>query len=456
MLNISSNSIASRFDLNKYSSWQMLEKKRVAKGLITVIAVILILIFLAMFLPWTQNIRSKGYVTTLRPEQRPQAVQSLIGGRIEKWYVMEGQHVMAGDTILKISESKQDYFDPNLLDNTENQINAKGESIKAYAQKAENLDDQYAALQGSQKVKLQQNEIKLKQVMLKIQSDSLDLVAVETKLEIAQNQLDRIQSLYDDGIKSLTDLEAKRLSVREAQAKRLTYVNKINTHLNELTNLKANRAAITNDYNDKLAKSRSDKMTALSNKYDAGATKNKLESSYNAYELRLNNYYITAPVEGMVTKAVKGGIGELIKEGEDIITVIPTQYDLAVEMYVEPRDMPLLRTGQLVRVQFDGWPAIVFSGWPNSSYGTFAGQIFAIDNYISKNGKYRILVAEAQDELQWPKEVRIGGGANTITLLTDVSVGYELWRQLNGFPADYYDMEKEQDVKTKVPLRKIK
>jgi hypothetical protein len=153
---------------------------------------------------------------------------------------------------------------------------------------------------------------------------------------------------------------------------------------------------------------------------------------------------------------VVGGIGEVVKEGEDILTIIPSDYQLAVEMYVEPRDMPLMKKGQRVMVQFDGWPAIVFSGWPNSSVGTFAGQVFAIDNYISKNGKYRILVSETADETAWPQEVRVGGGANTITLLNEVKVGYELWRQLNGFPQDYYDLEKVEDVKNKAPLRKIK
>lgn len=456
MLNISTNTIVDKVEIKKYSSWDMLEKRSVAKGLIRTIAVLLIIAVLSLFLPWTQNIRSKGYVTTLRPEQRPQAVQSLIGGRIEEWYVMEGQEVMAGDTLLKISESKQDYFDPQLLDNTQSQIIAKGESVKAYELKARSLESQYTALLESQKIKIEQNSIKMKQVLLKIESDSLDLVAAQTKLDIANNQLVRIQSLYDDGIKSLTDLEAKRLSVRQSEAKLLALSNKINTHRNELQNLKANITAITNDYNDKLAKSRSDKMSAISNKYNADATKNKLESSYNAYSQRQKNYYITAPVQGLITKAVKGGIGELVKEGEDIVTVIPTVYQLAVEMYVEPRDMPLLKKGQIVRVQFDGWPAIVFSGWPNSSYGTFAGKVFAIDNYISKNGKYRIMVAESDEDSLWPREVRVGGGANTITLLNDVKVGYELWRQLNGFPPDYYDKEKEESVKVKVPLRKIK
>ena len=125
-------------------------------------------------------------------------------------------------------------------------------------------------------------------------------------------------------------------------------------------------------------------------------------------------------------------------------------------MYVQPMDMPLLEIGQQVRVQFDGWPAIVFSGWPNNSYGTFGGQIFAIDNFISDNGKYRILISPNSEETAWPDQVRIGGGADIITLLKEVRVGYELWRQLNGFPPDYYVNGAQQDLKSKAPLKKFK
>ena len=443
-------------DLDRYRAWKMLEKRDVSRALLKVMAGFFIVGFLALFLPWTQNIRSKGYVNTLRPESRPQALQSMIGGRIDKWYVVEGQSVMPGDTILRISEAKQEYFDPDLLINTTDQINAKSEAMEAYGEKAQNLERQYQALRDNQKIKLQQNEIKINQVYLKIQSDSIDLIAAETKVQIAENQLKRSENMYSQGIKPLTDLEAKRLSLRNAQAKRLEIENKINTHINELDNLRANREGIVNDYNDKMAKSRSEKMSALSAKADADATVNKLESDFNAYQRRQENYYITSPIEGIVTQAIKNGIGEMVKEGEDIVTLIPTNFELAVEMYVEPMDMPLLERGQKVRVQFDGWPAIVFSGWPNSSFGTFGGKVFAIDNYISDNGKYRILVSQDEEEEPWPQEVRVGGGANTITLLKNVRVGYELWRQLNGFPPDYYKKEKPEDIKDKIPLKKVK
>jgi len=117
---------------------------------------------------------------------------------------------------------------------------------------------------------------------------------------------------------------------------------------------------------------------------------------------------------------------------------MPADYDMAVETFVEPIDLPLLHLGEKVRIQFDGWPAIVFSGWPNLSYGTYGGEVVAIETFISDNGKYRILLAPDKEDHEWPKDIRVGSGAKTIALLEDVPIWFELWRQLNGFPPNYY------------------
>jgi len=149
-------------------------------------------------------------------------------------------------------------------------------------------------------------------------------------------------------------------------------------------------------------------------------------------------YFITAPQDGYITKALQSGIGETIKEGEAIVSIVPNVSELAVEMYVRPIDLPLINKGSEVRFIFDGWPSLVFSGWPNISVGTYSGRVFAIDNVTSDNGKYRILVAPNPDEVDWPVELRMGSGAQAIALLQDVPIWYEVWRQFNGFPPEFY------------------
>ncbi len=117
---------------------------------------------------------------------------------------------------------------------------------------------------------------------------------------------------------------------------------------------------------------------------------------------------------------------------------MPSDYELAVEMFVNPMDLPLVARGENVRFVFDGFPAIVFSGWPSTSYGTFGGVISAVETSISSNGMFRILVIEDEKDKKWPTSLRIGGGANGIALLEDVPIWYELWRNINGFPPEYY------------------
>jgi hypothetical protein len=158
-------------------------------------------------------------------------------------------------------------------------------------------------------------------------------------------------------------------------------------------------------------------------------------------------YYVTAPQDGYITKAIKTGIGENVKEGENLISIMPSNYEMAVELYIDPVNAPLIEKNQHIRIIFDGWPNIVFSGWPNSSYGTYGGKVVAIDNFVIENGKYRILVIKDSKDYPWPKELRVGAGAFGMALLTDVPIWYEIWRKLSGFPPDYYKSSEQTKPK---------
>ncbi|MCR5862775.1 HlyD family secretion protein [Flavobacterium sp. J372] len=449
MLNISNNKKARVELLQQFKTIKQLSDRPHYKILNRIILGLCVLALLILFLPWTQNISGTGAVTTLKPDQRPQTIHNAIAGRIEKWYVQEGDYVEKGDTILFISEIKEDYFDPNLVNNTRQQVDAKRNALKSYDSKVESLESQMAALSSEQRLKIQQANNKIRQALLKVKSDSIDLEAVKTQLRIATTQFDRSVELNKEGLKPLTDVEEKRLKLQDAQAKIITQENKLLTAQNELINAKVEIGRITAEYNEKIAKSSSDKFTALSSQFDTEAQVNKLENQYVNYSIRNGMYYIKAPQSGYVNRALQSGIGETIKEGTPIVSIMPAGYDIAVETYVRPIDLPLLKKGDEVRVWFDGWPTIVFSGWPGMSYGTFGGRIVAIENFISPNGRYRVLIAPDNSDTPWPKQLSIGAGAQTIALLDTVPVWFEVWRTLNGFPPNYYQagQDKETDKK---------
>jgi multidrug resistance efflux pump len=448
MLNISKNKDLSVKALEKYTTVKNLSNRPHYKILNRIIAGISILGLVALFLPWTQNISGNGSVTTLKPNQRPQSIQSVISGRIEKWYVQEGDFVKKGDTILFISEIKEDYMDPNLVQNTKNQVDAKKLSGKSYGSKVTTLSAQMESIESEKKLKLEQAQNKIKQATLKIKSDSIDIVAVKTQLKIANTQYSRAVELHKEGLKPLTDVEEKRLKLQEVEAKIITQENKFLTSKNEYINAKVEINRITAEYAEKVSKAQSDQYTAMSNQYDTEAQVNKLENQYTNYSIRNGMYYIKAMQSGYINRALQSGIGETIKEGTPITTIMPSEYDIAVETFVSPVDLPLIRKGEKVRVWFDGWPTIVFSGWPDMSYGTFGGEVVAIENFISENGKFRILIAPDKSEQKWPKQLSIGSGAQTMALLNTVPIWFEVWRTLNGFPPDYYkSKEKKEKVK---------
>ncbi len=254
MLNISKNSVISHVHLESLESSSVLNKKAVRPSLLRVLTILTGIFIFSLFLPWTQNIRSSGYVTTLSPDDRPQSIQALIGGRIEQWYVREGQYVNAGDTIIKISEVKEEYLDPQLLERTVRQIESKSLSADAYDTKSKRLAEQYLAIKNTRDIKLEQNDIKITQLNIKLVSDSMNVIAAKLDESIAEQQLLRTQELYDRGIKSLTELETRKLKYQENKAKRIALENILEANNNELLNLASNVVSITAEYDDKMAK----------------------------------------------------------------------------------------------------------------------------------------------------------------------------------------------------------
>ncbi|MEW7292390.1 HlyD family secretion protein [Aquimarina sp. 2304DJ70-9] len=438
MLNISHNKLNKQVNLSEYNAIQKVFHKRHYKYFNRFLITFTGMACIVLFLPWTQNISGKGFLTTLKPDQRPQTIQSPIPGRIEKWYVQEGDFVKKGDTILFISEVKNEYFDPNLIARTDQQIQAKSMSVTSYEGKVKALENQAKALLNERSLKLQQATNKLLQSRLKVQSDSINFEAAKTNIRIAERQYDRILQLEKEGLKALSDVEEKRLKLQETQAKLISQENKLLASKNEVINAQVEINRVGAEYADKIAKSRSDKFTAQSNQFDAEAQVTKLENEYTNYEMRSEMHYIKAPQSGFINKTLMSGVGETFKEGDQLVNIMPTDYDLAVETYVKPIDLPLIHIGEKIRIQFDGWPAIIFSGWPNISYGTYGGKIVAIETFISDNGKYRVLIAPDSNDYDWPKDIRVGSGANSMALLEDVPIWFELWRKLNGFPPNYY------------------
>ncbi len=402
------------------------------------------LLLLFLFLPWTQNIKSKGQITTLYQEQRPQELNSPIPGKIIKWWVKEGDFVQKGDTLLQLAEVKGEYLDPNLVARTQQQVDAKKGSVSFYKSKIIAANSQIEALSLSKKLKSEQLDNKLSQLKNKLLGDQAEFEAVKNEFELVKDQYERQEKMFKEGLVSQTQLQQRNISFQNSLSKKIMVENKVAQTKQEILNNRIEKNSFEQEYTEKISKAEGERFQSLSQISLSEGEVAKLENSVANYTIRNGMYIILAPQDGQVVQAKKSGIGEMIKDGESIVVIVPKKVNYAVEMYVRPVDLPLIDVGQKVRFIFDGFPSIVFSGWPNNSYGTFGGKIVAFENTISDNGMFRVLVSEDKNDRSWPSQLKIGSGAQGITLLKDVPIWYELWRNINGFPQDYYKKEKSE------------
>jgi multidrug resistance efflux pump len=429
MLKISSKSVEKMMPQDRLYSLRSLDTPQAGKILARWLLGIGVLFLIVLFLPWQQNIRGSGKVTALDPSNRPQTVETAIPGRIQSWNVREGQYVKKGDTLLVLSEIKDKFFDPNLLTRLREQINAKTSSLGSKNQKAKALERQIKALREAMQNKIDQSKAKLE--------------AERVRYLNTENQFQRNKKLYEAGNIPLTKYQDIEYKFQGAKA--------------DFENANIELSRVEAEYMDKISKAESDLSNTLGEVFETDGEISKLKNEYSNMQIRNEQYQVIAPQNGVVVKALKAGLGETIKEQEAVCTIMPDANDLAVEMYVKAMDVPLIAKGRKVRVMFDGWPAIQFSGWPSVSVGTFGGQVEVIDFVNSNPGEFRILVIPDKTEEAWPIQVRMGSGTKGWVMLNDVPIWFEIWRQLNGFPASLYEepedplheTKKSYDKKTK-------
>lgn len=406
-----------------------------------------VLIFI-LFVPWTQNINTSGIVTTQFQEQRPQQINSIIPGKIIKWWVKEGDFVQKGDTIVELADTKDDYLDPRLIERTNDQLTAKKQKVEFYDNKITNINGQIVAIEEGFKLKVAAIRNKIQQLERKILIDSAELAAANVDLQVGTNQYNRAGKMLNDGIISLVDYERRTQSFNKAKAGFQEKQQKFLNTKQDVLIARIDLNTLKQDVNDKLFKLKGDIANSNTEKSTVIAEVAKNENELSNYRIRGSQKWLLAPQTGQIIKAKKAGINEIVKEGEMIVEIVPNSFLYAVELFVKPMDLALINKGQDVRLQFDGYPAIVFSGWPNSSYGTFGGRISAIETNRNDNGQFRVLIIPDQKEKNWPSNLKIGTGAQGFALLNDVPIWYELWRQLNGFPPDFYTIEvKGKDIK---------
>ncbi len=373
-----------------------------------------LLAVLLLLMPWQQAALGTGQVIAFAPEQRTQTIDATIKGIIDQWHVVEGQQVEAGQVLVTLRDN-----DPERLTRLERSLDASSTQVRT-------LTDQVRSYEAKLAAEMAARDLKIAEARSKVASLEQKRIGIEATVELEVRQAERLNTLALEGIVSQREAEVARMKLAKDRAE-------LQALGAEIAAARQAMASAGADGDAKVAAVRAELDAARSKV--ASSEQKQLESESKVSQQAAQR--IVAPRDGIVQSVLGGPGGAQIKPGDTLLRFVPDTASRAVELWLDGNDMPLVEAGEEVRLLFEGWPAIQVVGFPGADAGTYAGRVTFVDPTDDGKGHFRVVVQPDPEAPAWPDPERLRQGvrAKGWVLLGQVSLGYELWRRINGFPS---------------------
>lgn len=398
---------------------------RLARSLLIVVFILMVLL---AFTPWQQNVRGSGRIVAYAPAERQQIISAPVEGRVGRWLVKEGTQVKQGQVLAELLDN-----DPLLLQRLASEQQALLAKQVATDSRVKTFREQLRMAEQARPQALSAAESRINMARERRKAADQSVEAAKAARQTASLNLLRQQQLQGKGLSSQRTLELSQLEMAQRGAEVERVQAGLQAAKSEIDAVSADRQKLTADTAAAIEKARAELNKAVEDQTSVIADLLKLETRL----ARQQTQTVTAPRNGTVLRLLANPGAELVKAGQALAILVPDSEQRAVELWVDGNDLPLIVTGSRSRLQFEGYPAIQFGGWPEFSVGSFAGRVALIDSTDDGKGNFRILIiADAADDTPWPsvRFLRQGVRVNGWVLLSQVTVGYELWRNFNGFP----------------------
>ena len=435
---------------NRLTAIKLVQSSGRAWRLANALLFLLVLTILAMFfVPWQQSAKGNGKVVAYVPQERQQTVIAATEGIVVRIAegLREGSRVNRGDVILELEPSSA---------NLKQHLEGQAQSLRTKLDTAEAKETVYRQnivdFQEAQIAAVQAAEELVAAAKDKLEAEREMLSGYSAKERQARLNYERQKGLADQGIKPQVEVEKLAKDWDVAKADLAAQTEKIEAAEREWEAKKNERLQ-----KEREAKTKVDYSRAMAE--DARGQVASTEKEIQELEIKLgelDRLTIAAPRDGTLFRMPVFERGQMVKKGDALFTLVPDTTERVVELWIAGNDMPLIQPGNHVRLQFEGWPAVQFAGWPSVAVGTFGGEVASVDPADNGMGQFRVQVKEVLDN-RWPEDrfLRQGVRANGWVMLNRVPLGYEMWRQLNGFPPTVADTSKpSKKDKGKVPKLK--
>ncbi|MFO0713941.1 MAG: HlyD family efflux transporter periplasmic adaptor subunit [Sandaracinus sp.] len=381
----------------------------------------------ALVSPWQQSATGTGRVIAFAPLERQQTIEASVDGRVVAWHVQEGDRVEEGQLLVELADN-----DPQLFERLEAERTITADRVEAYALRVRALEERLASVRGAQESAVAAADARVRMARDRLLAAEQGVAAAAADVDAQSINLTRTRSLADQGLVSQRDLELAILADARARTSRDAAAATRDAARGDRD---AAQAALLQAQASMLAEIQNAEASLASARTDQQAAQASL-LRLDSRVARQGTQAIRAPRAGSVFRIQANLMGEQVKVGDPLLTLVPDTADRAVELWVDGNDSALVHEGRRVRLQFEGWPAVQFAGWPSVAVGTFGGRVAFLDATDDGRGNFRVVIVPDPEDDPWPEPryLRQGVRANGWVLLDTVSLGFELWRQLNGFP----------------------
>ena len=381
------------------------------------------------FVPWQQNAPGRGRVVAFAPIERQQTIDAPVEGRVARWHVVEGQRVRAGDPIVDIADTDPQFV--ARLTREQSAIVARREAAEARVRAVETRID---ALKASQKSAVSAAGSRSKMGGDRVRAAENALRAAEATDKAARLNIERQSSLYEQGLASKRAVEIAEADEVRARTDVDRAKNALDAARSEVGALGSDQGKVDNDANASISDALASKASAEAEIASAAVELARIETRL----ARQATQFVPAPSNGTVLRITARQGGDIVKGGDVLAHFVPDTDDQAVELWIDGNDVNLIQPGAPVRLQFEGWPAVQFSGWPSVAVGTYGAKVAFVDPHDDGKGRFRVVIVPDGSQ-PWPSRVylRQGTRATGWVLLGRVRLGYEVWRQFNGFPPEW-------------------
>lgn len=278
----------------------------------------------------SEQIRAPGKVIV---SSRSQVVQVVDGGVLSKIHVKEGDTVKAGALLAELETTR--------FQASADEVVAKVIALTASIQRLEaELDNK--PLKFSKDLQAYPDIVRAQTALFerRKQLQSEEWEAIQASLKLATEEQQALERLLETGDASQTEVLRARRQVNELRA---TAINKRNGYRQEAQS--------------ELTKSRSELEQAqqvLTQKTEA-----------------LQSTKLHAPMSGTVKNVRITTIGAVLKPGDEMLQIVPSDDPLIIEVKVKPADVAFVREGLNANVKLDAYDYTV--------YGSMKGHV----TYIS-------------------------------------------------------------------------